>query len=302
MRTWLTQHARTLAATLARFARSRMASLLNIAVIGIALALPVGGYVILGTLQHLARTHGSTPQLSVFLALDASGDDAASVRDRLKRHASVLKFSFVPRDQALRELKASAGLADVVDSLQHNPLPDAFVVDARDGGAGNLQNMREEFRKWPKVAHVQLDTAWATRLDALLRLGKLVVLLLAAALGIALVAVTFNTIRLQILTQREEIEVSRLIGATDPFIRRPFLYYGAVLGAFGGLAAWALVWAGAYVLNHSLTEIGQIYGASLNLRRLTPEESTGIVLFSTWLCWLGAWLSVQQHLVAVDPA
>jgi cell division transport system permease protein len=302
MRIWLTQHARTLAATLARFARSRMASLLNIGVIGIALALPVGGYLVLGNLQHLARTHGSTPQLSLFLALDASGDDAASVRDRLKRHENVLSFSFVPRDQALRELKASAGLSEVVDSLQHNPLPDAFVVDASDGGAGNLAKMQEEFRKWPKVAHVQLDSAWAKRLDALLRLGKFVVLLLAAVLGSGMVAVTFNTIRLQILTQREEIEVSRLIGATDPFIRRPFLYYGAVLGAFGGVAAWTLVWAGAYALNHSLTEIGQIYGANLSLQPLTLAESAGILLFSTWLGWFGAWLSVQQHLAGVDPA
>lgn len=302
MRIWLTQHARTLAATLARLARSRIAGLLNIAVIGIALALPVGGYVVLGNLQHLARTHGSTPQLSLFLALDAGSDDAASVRDRLKQHANVLKFSFVPRDQALRELKASAGLAEVVDSLQHNPLPDAFVVDARESGAENLEKLREEFRKWPKVAHVQLDSAWAKRLDALLRLGKFVLLLLAAVLAFGMVTVTFNTIRLQILTQREEIEVSRLIGATDPFIRRPFLYYGAVLGAFGGLTAWALVVAGAYALNRSLTEIGQIYGVSVDLQPLTLVESAGIVMFSTWLCWLGAWLSVQQHLAGVEPA
>jgi cell division transport system permease protein len=136
----------------------------------------------------------------------------------------------------------------------------------------------------------------------LLRLGKFVVLLLAAVLGSGMVAVTFNTIRLQILTQREEIEVSRLIGATDPFIRRPFLYYGAVLGAFGGVAAWTLVWAGAYALNHSLTEIGQIYGANLSLQPLTLAESAGILLFSTWLGWFGAWLSVQQHLAGVDPA
>lgn len=301
MRIWLTQHARTLAATLARIARSRMASLLNIAVIGIALALPVGGYVVLGNLQHLARTHGSTPQFSLYLALDASDADVVSVRDRLKQHANVLKFSFVARDQALREFKASAGLADVIDSLQHNPLPDAFVVDARDGGAGTLEKMREEFRGWPKVTHVQLDSAWAKRLDALLRLGNFVVLLLAAVLAFGMVAVTFNTIRLQILTQREEIEVARLIGATDPFIRRPFLYYGSVLGAFGGLAAWALVWAGAYALNHSLIEIGQLYGANLTLRALTWEESGGIVLFSAGLCWLGAWLSVHQHLAKADP-
>jgi cell division transport system permease protein len=301
MKIWLTQHARALSGTLARFSRARTTSLLNIAVIGIALALPAGGYVVLENVQRLARAHASVPQLSLYLAHDASAEDTAGVRKRLTRHASVLKFSFIPREQALRELTASAGLGDVVSSLRHNPLPDAFVVDAKDGGAGNLEKMRAEFQKWPKVAHVQLDSAWAKRLDALLAFGEVVVLLVAAVLAFGMVAVTFNTIRLQIMTRREEIEVSRLIGATDSFIRRPFLYYGTVLGALGGFAAWVLVWAGTYALNTSLAEVGQIYGVDLSMRALTFMESAAILVLSTVTGWLGAWLSVRQHLAASEP-
>ena len=301
MKIWLTQHARTLVATLAGVARSPFTTLLNICVIGIALALPIGGYVILGSVQHVARAHGSTPQLSLFLALDAGADDVGALRERLKQHANVLRFTFVPRDQALRELRASAGLAEIVDSLQHNPLPDAFVVDARDGAAGTLEQMREEFRKWPRVMHVQLDSAWARRLEVFLGLGEVLVLLLASVLGFGMAAVTFNTIRQQILTQRVEIEVSRLIGATDSFVCRPFLYYGAVLGGLGGVAAWALVAAGTHVLNRGLAELGALYGADLRLLPLTLAESGGILLASAALGWLGAWLSVHRHLRAADP-
>ena len=145
------------------------------------------------------------------------------------------------------------------------------------------------------MAHVQLDSAWARRLDALLTAGKFALLLLAASLAFGMVAVTFNTIRLQILTQQEEIEISNLIGATDAFIRRPFLYHGAVLGAAGGLAAWALVWLGVHVLNQGLTELAQLYGANWRLQPPSLEDGGSLLLFSTWLSWVGAWLCVQQH-------
>ena len=301
MRSWLTQHLRAFAGSMARLASSPLASALNIAVIGIALALPAGLYVVLGNLQHLARAHGGGPQVSLYLALDAGAADVALIRDRLVRQAQVGSFRFVPRDQALRELKAGAGIADVVDSLPSNPLPDAFVIEAREGNPATLEALREEFRAWPKVAHVQLDALWARRLDALLRAGKFALLLLAASLAFGMVTVTFNTIRLQILTQREEIEISKLIGATDAFIRRPLLYYGSLLGAAGGVAAWALVALGTTVLNHGLLELVALYGSNFRLQALSAEDGSSLLIFATGLGWFGAWLSVRQHLSQVDP-
>lgn len=301
MRAWLWHHLDALRATLARFGRTPVATLLNIGVIGVALALPAGLYVALVNLQGLAGALASDPQLSVFLALDATRAEAKKIEARLKQHPAVREARFVPREQALKELKASTGLADIVDGLPQNPLPDALVVLPREPGAQALEKLRDEVRGWPRVSHVQLDTAWAQRLEAGLKLAQLAVGLLAALFAFALVAVTFNTIRLQILTRREEIEVSKLIGATDPFIRRPFLYFGALQGVAGGAAAWVIIWAGVALLNGALTELGQLYSARLELRHLGLEDSLSLLAFSGVLGWAGSWLSVNQHLAGIDP-
>jgi len=138
------------------------------------------------------------------------------------------------------------------------------------------------------------------RRDAL-KLARLAVGLLATLFAFALVAITFNTIRLQILTRREEIEVAKLIGATDPFIRRPFLYFGALLGLAGGLAAWAILWAGLLLLNGGLADLAQLYATHVELRHLNAADSASLLVFSAWLGWFGAWLSVNQHLAQIAP-
>jgi cell division transport system permease protein len=300
MKVWLSQHVRTLGATLAKLVRSPVASMLNVGVIGVALALPVGFHVGLSNLQRFAGELAAAPQLSLFLAREANAADVAQIEQRLKRHSGVRKYSYIPREEALREIKAGTGLADVIDSLSHNPLPDAFVVDAGDGASQNLEALREEFRGWPRIEHVQLDSAWAQRLEALLDLGRLAVLLLGALLAFALIAVTFNTIRLQILTQREEIEIAKLIGATNPFIRRPFLYFGALVGLAGGATAWAIVLGGVYLFNDGLSDLSRLYAVSLRLQPLTAQDSTSLLLFSAWLGWFGAWLSVGHHLAKTE--
>lgn len=301
MTTWMWHHLDALRTTLARLARTPVATLLNVSVIGVALALPVGLYVVVVNLEVLARSLGSDPQLSVFLALDAGPAEVKRIAARLQQHPTVREARHVPRDQALKELKASTGLADVVDSLPGNPLPDAFVVLPRDPSPAALERLREEVRGWPKVTHVQLDTEWARRLEAGLKAALLAVSLLATLFAFALVAVTFNTIRLQILTRREEIEVSKLIGATDSFIRRPFLYYGALQGMAGGLAAWAIIWAGVTILNGALAELSLLYAAQVALRHLSVEDSGSLLAFSAALGWFGSWLSVNRHLAAIEP-
>lgn len=301
MKAWLWRHVDAFRATIARLMRTPVATLLNVGVIGIALALPVGLYVALVNLQGFVSAAASDPQLSVFLAHDADRADADRIGARLKQHPGVREARFVPRDLALKELKASTGLADVVDSLPQNPLPDAFVVLPRDKAPEALENLRSEIRRWPKVTHVQFDAAWAQRLEAGLKLAQLAVGLLATLFAFALVAVTYNTIRLQVLTRREEIEVSKLIGATDPFIRRPFLYFGALQGLASGLAAWAIIWGGIQLLNGALAELAQLYAATVELRHLSPPDSLSLLLFSAGLGWFGAWLSVNQHLAGIEP-
>lgn len=302
MSVWLSHHSYALALAMKRLVRTPFASLLSIAVIGIALSLPAGGYMLLGNLRSFSgHISSSAPQLSLFLTLDASRDEAAQIESRLKRHPQIASFQFVPKDRALQQLKQGSGLSDVVDSLPQNPLPDAFVINAKSTAPEVLESLRAEMQKWPKAEHVQLDSAWVKRMDALLSLGRMVVLMLAALLSFALVTVTFNTIRLQILTRGDEIEVSKLIGATDGFIRRPFLYFGAIQGMGGGIAAWLILALGVYLINGALTELVQLYTLDFRLHHLSSEDSISLLLFSTWLGWLGAWLSVANYLWQIEP-
>ncbi len=148
---------------------------------------------------------------------------------------------------------------------------------------------------------MHLDAAWARRLEGTLQLGRLIVLVLGALLVFALVAVTFNTIRLQILTQRDEIEVAKLIGATNPFIRRPFLYYGALLGLAGGITGWAITLGGLHLLNGKLAGLAELYGTNLRLQHLSMPDTVSLCVFAAALGWLGAWLSASRNLTAFDP-
>ena len=301
MTAWLAQHARSFVATLAKLARTPLGSTLNIAVIGIALSLPVGLYLIIDNLQASSNQLAPEPQISAFMALDASRTEIAQIETRLKQSPRVLRYRFVPRDQALQELKQSSGLADIINSLPQNPLPDAFIVNAKDSTPQALDALRDEIKQWPRVAHAQLDAAWARRLDATLRFGRLVVSILGGLLALALVAVTFNTIRLQVLTRREEVEVIKLIGATDAFIRRPFLYYGALQGCAGGTVAWLIVSGGVWLVNHNLGELSHVYASLFQLKQLTPADSLSLLLFPAALGWFGAWLSVGRHLALIAP-
>jgi cell division transport system permease protein len=295
------QHARVFLATLRRLFAAPVSSALNILIMGIAISLPVGLYVLLQNVQDLSARVSTAPQISVFMALNAGKGEIAQTGNRLAQLPGVARTEFVPREQALEELKRNSGLADVITGLGQNPLPDAFIAYPKGADPRSLEALRDEIQKWPKVEHVQLDSAWARKLDALLGFVRLGVLILAGLLSIALVAITFNTIRLQILTQRDEIEISKLIGATDGFIRRPFLYFGFVQGVVAGLAAWLIIGASLAVLNSKLAALAQLYGSTFSLHYLTVGDSFSLLLFAAYLGWLGAWLSVSQHLWQIEP-
>ncbi len=257
---------------------------------------------LLGNLQTFSgQTSSGAPQLSLFLDLDADKATIAKIESRLKQHPQVANFQFISKDSALKQLMQGSGLTDVVDSLTQNPLPDAFIINVKSATPEVLEQLRAEIQKWPKAEHVQLDSAWTKRLDALLKLGQLAVLMLTALLSFALIVVTFNTIRLQILTKRDEIEVSKLIGATSDFIRRPFLYFGAIQGVAGGVIAWLIIAIVIYLINSELTNLVRLYAVELHLYHLSFEDSISLLLFSSWLGWLGAWLSVASHLWQIEP-
>ncbi|HEY8070031.1 MAG TPA: permease-like cell division protein FtsX [Burkholderiales bacterium] len=301
MKSWLRQHRQAIAAAFGKLAAQKSAAALNALVIGIALSLPAGGYALLASLRAVAQGASLDPQLSVFMRADAKRADADAVGAKLKNDARIRDIRFIPREQALKELQAAEGLAEVVAALNRNPLPDAFVVRPKATDAETLDALARELRAVPAVAHVQVDSAWARRLGALAGTARLAIALLAALLAFGLVAITFNTIRLQILTQRAEIEISKLIGATDAFIRRPFYYLGALQGLAGGLLALAILWGSLAALNIGVSELAASYGSGFRLAFLEPGDALAVAFFSAALGWFGAYLSVSKYLLEIEP-
>lgn len=289
MTAWLRQHVQAFSSA------ARRLSVLNALVIGIALALPAGGYALLESLRPAGARLALEPRISLFLEPQVRRADAEALGKRLRADPRIRAVRFIPREDALKEMSAVQGLAEVIGALGRNPLPDAFVVTSNE-------NIADELARLPGVAHVQADAVWARRLAAAAAVLQLGLSLLAALLGAALVAVTFNTIRLQILTQRDEIEVSKLIGATDGFIRRPFYYLGLLQGLVGGALALALVAAALALLNREVALLAESYGSAFRLAFLPAADAAAVVLFAGFLGLLGAQLSVARHLRAIEPS
>lgn len=280
MRAWLRQHGDA-----ARSGFRRM-NWLTAAVIGIALALPVGGYALLQSLRPVGAEVALESRITLFLAPNAR---RADVEARLRAEPRIAAIRFVSREEALKEMSRVQGLPEVMRALGRNPLPDAFVVSADPA-------LAEELGKVAGVSHVQADAVWARRLAAATRIARLALWLLAGLLGVGLIAVTFNTIRLQVLTQREEIEVSKLIGATDAFVRRPFYYQGVAQGLAGGLVALTVVTVSVWVLNREVQELAASYGSSFRLGYLPLPAAVAVLGFAAGLGWAGAHLSVRRYL------
>jgi len=301
MSAWLRHHARSLAGTLRRLGRSPGATALNVLAIGVALALPLGAWVVLANAERLAGHAAGDPQLAVFMTLDATRPDAARVEAAVANGPGVRRSRFVPRERALAELKQAEGAGEIAATLGANPLPDAVIVDLAPGATADVERLAAELRKLPKVALVQLDSLWLQRLDALLRLGGVAVAILAGLLAVGMVAVTFNTVRLQILSQQAEIEVSRLIGATTSYIRRPFVWQGTVIGLTGGLVALGLVAGSLHVLNGEVARLAATYGSQFRLALPQAGDLAACLGFAGALGWAGAYLSVSRHLRDIQP-
>lgn len=293
---WFRAHQRALLLAIRRLAAAPLNTLLSVLGIGIALALPAAVYLMLAHAGTLAQGSPATPQLTVFLAVDAERKTAQAIAAKLQAEPGVAGTELLAREDTLARMKASGGLADAIGVLPKNPFPDALVVTPADDAPAALEQLAATVRQWRDVAHVQVDADWARRLAALVRLAKTGMLLLAVLLGIGLLAIVFNTIRLQALTRRDEVEVSRLLGATDGFIRRPFLWHGTLLGLAGGLLAWLIVAAAILWLRLPVAELASLYGVDFMPALPGPRETAAMLGAAALLGWLGAALSIGQHL------
>ncbi|HEX5127374.1 MAG TPA: permease-like cell division protein FtsX [Rhodocyclaceae bacterium] len=289
-------HRIALQRALLRLGSKPLSSVLSALVIAIALTLPALGYVLMDNLAGLARGISGKPELSVFLKNEITRDQAKIVEARLLADTRITALRFIPREEALKQLSAHGGFADVVVALQDNPLPDAFVLEPKEASPATFEALRTMLTALPEVAYVQLDSEWVERIHALVELGRRAALLLAGLLGTALVIVTFNTIRLQILTQRHEISVSLLLGATRQFVRRPFLYFGLLQGLLGGIFAWGLVGALLLAIAPRAQALARSYSIVLDIAMPSVVEIAVLLAFAAALGWLGAAFSVRHHL------
>ncbi|MCP1574653.1 permease [Herbaspirillum rubrisubalbicans] len=301
---WLRQHCAAIADALRHLLRSPGNFVLNVLVVSIALALPFAGLSALENVRPISDQMSVEPEISIFMKPDASREAAQAVG---KTISQVLKDSktngqveFIPREKAFETLKSKTGLADVLNTLGSNPLPDSYVVRLpgfeNAMNAGRVDDIAQQLKKEAGVDTVQIDSEWVKRLAALLRILRLVLLFLGITLGAVVVAVVFNTIRLQVMTQRDEIEVSRLFGATNSFIYRPFYYTGALLGLCAGLVALGLVVAAQQPLNEAILDFAHLYASEFQLALPSPMAIGLLLAVSGLLGLFGAMLSVRRQL------
>lgn len=279
-----------------RLLRRPLATLLSALVVAIALSLPALGIVMIDNLGRLARGVSGKPELSVFLKMSVTTAQNRALEAKLRADPRIAALRFVPRDEALKQLSERGGFADVVGMLEHNPLPDAYIIEPQGDEPVDFEAVRKTFAAMPEVDVVQLDSAWVERLHAFVELGRQAMYMLAGLLGAALVIVSFNTIRLQILTQRHEIAVSLLLGATRGFVRRPYLYFGLLQGLLGGLFAWGIVEGMLLMIAPHVELLARTYNIVLDLHGPGVVKIATLLGFAALLGWAGAGLSVRRHL------
>lgn len=299
MKTWLALHAHGFAIALDRLRRAPLASLISVLVIGSAIALPAGLYLLLDNLGKATAEAAPRAELSVFFKLNTAEATARQMGQGLQKQPGIASVRFIDRDEALRRLER-LGLGDITAGLPGNPLPHALILGTVDSSPDALARLAETLRKRPEVDRVDLDSDWARRLNALMQLGERITWLLAGLFGLALAAITGNTIRLQIHAQRDEIEVARLLGATDRFIRRPFLYFGGLQGLLGGAAAWGLLGLALTLLRGHIAELSTAYGSTFALAGLSWPDGMALLAISGLLGLLGALFAVAHTQRTLD--
>jgi cell division transport system permease protein len=303
IKNYFLRHAQVFFYSLGQLARTPVATFLTVAVIGITLALPAGLYVAIENLQRLASGWEDNGQISLFLKQDVPGAAIEKLADKIRRLPAVSWVDYVSREAALSEFKRLSGFGEALNALDRNPLPAVLVVHpaASHAHPDKLQTLLKDLRRFNEVDIAQIDLDWVRRLHAMLELARQSVLILAAGLAIAVLLIIGNTIRLAVLNRRDEIEITKLIGGTNAFIRRPFLYTGTLQGLLGALLAWLLVGLGLLLLTEPINNLAGLYGSQFEAENLGILATLALISAGGLLGWLGSRLAVGRHLRAIEP-
>lgn len=284
--------------------RNPVSSLMTMAVLGVSLSLPAALQVLVKNAENITQSWNSAAEISLFINEGRSEQSIQSLVTRINVYPEVDKVSYISRAEALEEFQRLSGFGEALSYLDDNPLP-AVVSVTPTHKYSSPEGARELLKKLERESEVnfgRLDIEWLERLQALIRLLEKTVLAIAFLLVLAVVLVIGNTIRLAIMNRRTEIEIMKLVGATEAFIQRPFLYTGIWFGVIGGLMAWLIINALVWYLDGALAELMGLYNSQLSLQALTLVELGQLILLASFLGWLGSYVSVRQHLRKIEPS
>src|SRR4051812_30001985 len=298
-----TRHLQALFGAVGRLVRTPLATLLTLIVIGVALALPTGIAVLVGNLRTATGDLSSAVDFSVHFKLGTPIERVQQVAASARQRAGIESITVTTADQALEEFKQASGFGDALAALKDNPLPHHLTVRPAlsSSGPADVESLRRYFEAFPEVEIVQLDLEWIRRLHSLLELLQRSLWVVIAVLGLGVLAVIGNTVRLEIQQRRAEIEVTKLVGGSNAFVRRPFLYAGLFYGLGGALLAALIVVAGMTYLDQAVRELSAQYGGSFRMTGLGPQGVGVLAAVGAALGWFGALISTGRHLRRIEP-
>ena len=304
MLSYLMHHLQMFIASLGFLSRQPFSTLMTSAVIAIALALPAGLYIALDNASQLSAGWDGTTQISLFLKDTVSIEQAEKLAKKLRQDIEIEKVSIIDREQGLKQFMQISGFGDAIKFLDENPLPHVITVQplVDQQRPDQVIHLVDALQDEPLVELAQLDMQWVKRLYTLLDVAQRGVWIIGSLLGLAVLLIVGNTIRLDIQNRREAIEVSKLIGASNAFIRRPFLYTGLWYGLSGGLLAWMLIAVSLGIMEDPIQKLAALYHSSYEISGFTSANITSLIVISCLLGLGGSWLAVGRHLSEIEPS
>jgi len=301
---YMQMHLQALLSSLGSILRSPIPSLLTIVVLGVAIALPSGLFVLTQNIFSVSETWMSGNQISVFLKEEVTDKNAQGLILKLQKHEDIGSIEYLPPEGAYEEFRNNSGFGEALDALDENPLPAVLTIYPKNTvlSPEKSEHLLHYISKQDEVDIAQLDLEWVQRLYLMLQLVYRLILILAVLFGATVLLIVGNTLRLTIQNQSETIYVNKLIGATDAFVRRPFLYAGAWFGFFGALVCWIIISQTLHLLSGPLELLAVLYQSKFRLASLSPMEIFALLAIGASLGWTGAWLALAKHIKAIEPS
>ncbi len=298
---YLLHHLKSLLFSLDKIYQAPTTTIMTVAVIGITLSLPGGFYLFLKNIDAISGDFRSSSQISLYLDLNISEKQARTLEKQIATTANVASTRFISREASLEEFRQNSGFGKSIDTLSSNPLPHTIIVEPVEADTFTVRNLLNSLQAMPEVEIAKLDTEWLERLYTIIEIAKRSVIIITILFAFAVLLIIGNTIRLDIQNRYQEIIVTKLIGATDAFIRRPFLYGGVWYGLLGGIISWLIVEIGYLAISGPLERLNLLYQSDMNLITFSFHDFIILITSSTLLGLAGSWIAVARHLNQIEP-